>query len=269
VTPAQKIEKLEALLVRIRENARRPRVLHVVSTQTAAPVPLAPELEEEPPTAVTPAAESSLDRVAAEASASYEEPAYDEEEGEYEDEQPEEEEDELLDEDIVDLTDMSLEGSMPAEAETGVEAGVEESPSASPRPRLPAASMDEALTGAAAEGREPLKTVPPESGSQVASSAFAEPPEAVSSAARISGTTEVEPSPGPDLKLTGSAGAAIGAEAASTARATHSPVGEAAFVPEVVSRPSPIGALPPEFIGEAQRFKPQSFVELLDASLAL
>jgi hypothetical protein len=289
VTPAQKIEKLQALLVRVRENARRPRLLVpdlAARSENTSPVEAS---SEEEPTVVTRLADSALERVAAEAPADYDEQAFDEEEEE--EEYAEDEEDELLDEDIVDLTDMAVEGSTPPEAEAAAETEDEEPPSSSPRPKMPARSMDEALTGAAAEGRQPLKTAPAESGSQVASTVVAEPlvppegakllatPGAAASTERISATTEVEPSRGPDLKPAILDKAAVTAEAVSTPRAVSpsfppvlsapSPAARAALTPEVVSRPMPTGVLSAEFVGEAHRFKPQSFVELLDASLAL
>jgi hypothetical protein len=39
--------------------------------------------------------------------------------------------------------------------------------------------------------------------------------------------------------------------------------------PEIVARPSPGEASVARFLGEAQRFRPDSFMDLLEASLAL
>jgi hypothetical protein len=151
------------------------------------------------------------------------------------------------------------------------EAAAEEPPASSRRAKVAAESMDAALTGAAeqldSEREVPIKTPPPESGPQEAvppaqvlqapampdiDDLLAEPPRA-KVAARSPSPAEIEitePEPPP-----------LSAERATV---------EAKLEPEIVRRPVPAAAAAPaSFVQAAQAFQPQSFVELLDASLSL
>jgi hypothetical protein len=338
MTPAQKIEKLQALLERIRQNGARPRPQLVVAGRTAEPPSAEVEPEEDlmPP---APAEAPAVEMVAASPAA---------EDAESLDDQDVSVDVELLDEDIVDITDLAPDEVESAEARASTEVDIDvEPPSSSRRPKAAAATMDEALAAAAASVEEeaPLKTPPPESGRQVASLApgrqLQQPPlpsdltndlvaVAAPSVEQVGQTVELAERPGPALELAVEPPvapkpaprapepleeklefvpppAAPPAEkvavqpappaekvavpsAPPVARAVPSappvarmptkppatkpaPVSEAPAAPlpeltaEVVARPAP----PPlvKFIGGAQRFKPQSFAELLDASLGL
>jgi len=151
------------------------------------------------------------------------------------------------------------------------EAAREEPPASSRRAKVAAESMDAALTGAAeqldSEREVPIKTPPPESGPQEAvppaqvlqapampdiDDLLAEPaPAAVAQRSPPPAEVEIsEPEPPP----------------VSAARATV----EAKLEPEIIRRAAPAAAATPaSFVQAAQAFQPQTFVELLEASLGL
>jgi hypothetical protein len=285
------IERLQGLLDRVQKNAARPRVAAAVA---AAPLPEpAPEPTEEeelvamdeaeviPPEPVLAEAEvleeTSMVRAIAESEVSVEM-------GEASIEDLD-----LLEDEIVDITEAAPE---PAASEA------EEEPPASSR-RAIAGSMGEALaeavdTAGMDEGREiPLKTPPPESGPQAAPppQGLAAPPvpdlrelhevDIVSgtqpTAAQLGATVELEPAAEGELELGEPVAEAppvhlVREEApvAVAAVAAVEPVQPAASVePEVVRRPAAATAPAGAFVSAAKGFHPQSFLELLDASLAL
>ena len=285
------IERLQGLLDRVQKNAARPRVAAAVA---AAPVPVptpGPDEEEElrardeaevlPPEAVVAEAEvleeTSMVRAIAESDVSVEM-------GEASIEDLD-----LLEDEIVDITEAAPE---PA----GTEA--EEEPPASSR-RAIAGSMGEALAEAVDsvgmdEGREiPLKTPPPESGPQAAPppQGLAAPPvpdlhelreaDIVSgtqpTAAQLGATVELEPAAEGELELGEPVAEAppvhlVREEApvAAAAVAAVEPIQPAASVePEVVRRPAAATAPAGAFVSAAKGFHPQSFLEVLDASLGL
>lgn len=285
------IERLQGLLDRVQKNAARPRVAAAVA---AAPLPEpAPEPTEEeelvamdeaeviPPEPVLAEAEvleeTSMVRAIAESEVSVEM-------GEASIEDLD-----LLEDEIVDITEAAPE---PAASEA------EEEPPASSR-RAIAGSMGEALaeavdTAGMDEGREiPLKTPPPESGPQAAPppQGLAAPPvpdlrelhevDIVSgtqpTAAQLGATVELEPAAEGELELGEPVAEAppvylVREEApvALAAVAAVEPVQPAASVePEVVRRPAAATAPAGAFVSAAKGFHPQSFLELLDASLAL
>jgi len=147
----------------------------------------------------------------------------------------------------------------------------QEPPASSRRAKVAAESMDAALSDAAEqleEDREvPIKTPPPESGPQAAMPPaqvlqapampqfedMLEQRPAAAFAERTPSPAEVEiaePEPPP----------------VSAARATA----EARLEPEIMRRAAPpAAAKPASFVHAAQAFQPQTFVELLDSSLAL
>ena len=288
------IERLQGLLDRVQKNAARPRVAAAVAAVAAAPVAEpapAPAEEEElvamdeaeviPPEPVVAEAEvleeTSMVRAIAESDVSVEM-------GEASIEDLD-----LLEDEIVDITEAAPE---PA----GTEA--EEEPPASSR-RAIAGSMGEALAEAVDsvgmdEGREiPLKTPPPESGPQAAPppQGLAAPPvpdlrelreaDIVSgtqpTAAQLGATVELEPAAEGELELGEPVAEAppvhlVREEApvAAAAVAAVEPIQPAASVePEVVRRPAAATAPAGAFVSAAKGFHPQSFLELLDASLAL
>jgi hypothetical protein len=335
MTPAEKVERLQALLERIRANSLRPRPRLVVAGPAPEPPPAEAEAEEElTPRAPTPA--PAVEKVAASASSEVAKAAV---EDESLDDQEVTIDVELLDEDIVDITDLAPEEEEAADAMAGTEVDIEvEPPSSSRRPKVAPSSMDQALAEAAARVEEevPLKTPPPESGRQIASfppgGQLQHPPLPHDLAKDLAGKPSVEQvgqtidlreAPGPALELAPDRPAApkpakaqpdameaelefvpppappaaeklppvtprvakvssappaarvpsvTPAAKAEPAPAKveappEAPAPAARLTPEVVARPAP----PPlvDFVGEAQRFKPQSFVELLDASLGL
>ncbi|MCK6532865.1 MAG: hypothetical protein L6Q84_07810 [Polyangiaceae bacterium] len=285
------IERLQGLLDRVQKNAARPRVAAAVAAAPVAEPAPEPAEEEElvamdeaeviPPEPVVAEAEvleeTSMVRAIAESEVSVEM-------GEASIEDLD-----LLEDEIVDITEAAPE---PA----GTEA--EEEPPASSR-RAIAGSMGEALAEAVDsvgmdEGREiPLKTPPPESGPQAAPppQGLAAPPvpdlhelreaDIVSgtqpTAAQLGATVELEPAAEGELELGEPVTEAppvhlVREEApvAAAAVAAVEPVQPAASVePEVVRRPAAATAPAGAFVSAAKGFHPQSFLELLDASLAL
>lgn len=288
------IERLQGLLDRVQKNAARPRVAAAAAAVAAAPVAEpapAPAEEEElvamdeaeviPPEPVVAEAEvleeTSMVRAIAESDVSVEM-------GEASIEDLD-----LLEDEIVDITEAAPE---PASTEA------EEEPPASSR-RAIAGSMGEALAEAVDsvgmdEGREiPLKTPPPESGPQAAPppQGLAAPPvpdlrelreaDIVSgtqpTAAQLGATVELEPAAEGELELGEPVAEAppvhlVREEApvAVAAVAAVEPIQPAASVePEVVRRPAAATAPAGAFVSAAKGFHPQSFLELLDASLAL
>lgn len=282
------IARLQGLLERVKKNASLPRVAAPVAAPVVAPPP-EPEPEEalvpidepvmiaepEPVVAAAePAEETSMVRA-------IEEPV--EEEVSVETGEASIEDLDLLEDEIVDITEAPAEEeAIVAEAEVHEE---EEPPASSRRPI--AGSMGEALAGAADavemdEGREiPLKTPPPESGPQAAPLPQGIAPPAVPdldelrevdivsrtqpTAAQLGATVELEPAEEAELEL---------GEPVAEAPPVHAVRDEAplpqAVQAEVVERPAiatsaPAGA----FVSAARTFQPQSFAELLDASLAL
>lgn len=312
----QQIGKLQGLLERVKRNAALPR-------QAAPPVAAAAPVE-----AVAPPADEDVEDV------------------------------DLLDEDIVDLTADELGAEEIGAAEISAEeiaaTGPEleediffedeeeiEPPASSRRPKV-AASMDEALAGAAElemdQGREvPLKTPPPESGRQVAAlppQGLRQPAPPVDFGSDVddlleadisSGTQHAKPAgptpeqlgqtidleegggasleldapvqapepskpeeleaPLPPSEAHGSYSAGLapppGARAELEARRRReaepaaapsapppAPAGE--VEPEVVQRPAVVASGPAaQFLAAHREFKPESFLELLDASLSL
>lgn len=285
------IERLQGLLDRVQKNAARPRVAAAVAAAPVAEPAPEPAEEEElvamdeaeviPPEPVVAEAEvleeTSMVRAIAESDVSVEM-------GEASIEDLD-----LLEDEIVDITEAAPE---PA----GTEA--EEEPPASSR-RAIAGSMGEALAEAVDsvgmdEGREiPLKTPPPESGPQAAPppQGLAAPPvpdlhelreaDIVSgtqpTAAQLGATVELEPAAEGALELGEPVAEAppvhlVREEApvAAAAVAAVEPIQPAASVePEVVRRPAAATAPAGAFVSAAKGFHPQSFLELLDASLAL
>ncbi|MCC6663403.1 MAG: hypothetical protein IT375_06640 [Polyangiaceae bacterium] len=285
------IERLQGLLDRVQKNAARPRVAAAVAAAPVAEPAPEPAEEEElvamdeaeviPPEPVVAEAEvleeTSMVRAIAESDVSVEM-------GEASIEDLD-----LLEDEIVDITEAAPE---PA----GTEA--EEEPPASSR-RAIAGSMGEALAEAVDsvgmdEGREiPLKTPPPESGPQAAPppQGLAAPPvpdlhelreaDIVSgtqpTAAQLGATVELEPAAEGELELGEPVAEAppvhlVREEApvAAAAVAAVEPIQPAASVePEVVRRPAAATAPAGAFVSAAKGFHPQSFLELLDASLAL
>jgi hypothetical protein len=187
---------------------------------------------------------------------------------------------ELSDEEIVDITDVSVQST----TEILVEEEEEEEPPASSR-RAIAANMTEALAGAADsveldEGREiPLKTPPPESGPQAAPPpGLAAPPlpgvEEIAEADILSGAQAARPEIGATVDL--EAGEPQEFELGEPVREAppahlireEPPAAE--VKPEVVVRPAVTASAPAgAFVTAARQFQPESFVELLDASLGL
>ncbi|MBI3200054.1 MAG: hypothetical protein HYZ29_00840 [Myxococcales bacterium] len=279
------ITRLQGLLDRVKKNATRPRGAVVATTSPATSPAPPPEPEEEELVAMDEAEvslpepalveaeapeETSMVRAIADADVSVEM-------GEASIEDLD-----LLEDEIVDITEAEVE---PPEAE----AEAEEEPPASSR-RAIAGSMGEALAEAAGsagtdEGREiPLKTPPPESGPQAAPlpqglMAPAVPElrdlheaDIVSrtqpTAAQLGATVELEPASEAELEL---------GEPEIEAPPVHA-VREEAPVralapepvePEVVRRPAVATAPAGAFVSAAKSFHPQSFLELLDASLGL
>ena len=285
------IERLQGLLDRVQKNAARPRVAAAVAAAPVAEPAPEPAEEEElvamdeaeviPPEPVVAEAEvleeTSMVRAIAESDVSVEM-------GEASIEDLD-----LLEDEIVDITEAAPE---PA----GTEA--EEEPPASSR-RAIAGSMGEALAEAVDsvgmdEGREiPLKTPPPESGPQAAPppQGLAAPPvpdlrelreaDIVSgtqpTAAQLGATVELEPAAEGELELGEPVAEAppvhlVREEApvAVAAVAAVEPIQPAASVePEVVRRPAAATAPAGAFVSAAKGFHPQSFLEVLDASLGL
>jgi hypothetical protein len=314
VSVEQQIEKLQGLLERVQRNATLPR--------PAAPPPAIAAAPPEP---------------------AVEEPV----------EEEEVEDVDLFDEDIVDLTADEI-GAEEIGAEEIAATGPEleediffedeeeiEPPASSRRPKV-AASMDEALAGAAElemdQGREvPLKTPPPESGRQVAgpppqglhqpappadfgsdvddlleadiSSGTQHAKPAVPTPEQLGQTIDLEEGAGVPLELDApvqppeptraeeleaplppreahgsySAGLAPPPEARAELEARRrreaeppaapsapppAPPGE--VKPEIVQRPAVAASGPAaQFLAAHREFKPESFLELLDASLSL
>ncbi len=157
----RQVVKLEGLLARIQRNAARPRpaaAAVVVAPEPESPEAPAPAPAE--PAVVAPAA--PLAPVVAVAPA----PAAASTSVDEFDDLEDAEDLELVEDEIIDITDLDAD----AAAEMGAEAEPAEAPTSSPRPKMVAESMDEALASATEHaGREvPLKTPPPESGDQVA-----------------------------------------------------------------------------------------------------
>jgi hypothetical protein len=200
----------------------------------------------------------------------------------------------LDEEEFEDITDIPAEELDVVEIDAG-EAEDEEPPASSRR--AIAGSVGEALAGAAEtveldEGREiPLKTPPPESGPQVAPPPMGAP-----------GVPEIDTGAGADVEMvsgthptTAQLGATVDLEEGEEAEfEMGEPIAEAPPVhlvrdeaeaelgrvptppppaplsPQVVARPAAAGAKPAHAIVHAMdHFQPQSFLELLDASLAL
>jgi hypothetical protein len=166
---------------------------------------------------------------------------------------------ELGEEEIVDITDVDDIEEIP-EAPTGLELSTEEPPASSRRPI--AANMSEALAGAADsadadvdDGREiPLKTPPPESGPQAAP-----PPSPQAS------TEELDELIGEPILHPPAPAHAIVDE--------HAPSGVIEVAervePQIIERTAARAAQVSAIVQATRSFQPQSFAELLDASLGL
>ncbi len=279
------ITRLQGLLDRVKKNATRPRGAVVATASPATSPAPPPEPEEEELVAMDEAEvslpepalveaeapeETSMVRAIADADVSVEM-------GEASIEDLD-----LLEDEIVDITEAEVE---PPEAE----AEAEEEPPASSR-RAIAGSMGEALAEAAGsagtdEGREiPLKTPPPESGPQAAPlpqglMAPAVPElrdlheaDIVSrtqpTAAQLGATVELEPASEAELEL-GEPEIEAPPVHAVREEAPVRPLPPEPVEPEVVRRPAVATAPAGAFVSAAKSFHPQSFLELLDASLGL
>jgi hypothetical protein len=250
------VAKLRGLLERVQRNAGRPRVAAPVVVASAAPEAIEEatiaddiDITAEQPAPSVPVPPAPPPVMAAE-------PMFDEPEA-----APELEvvELELGEEEIVDITDVDDIQEIP-EAPTGLELSVEEPPASSRRPI--ATNMSEALAGAADsaeadvdEGREiPLKTPPPESGPQAA------PP--MSPAAS---TAELDELIGEPIVHPPAPAHAIVDE--------HAPSGVIEVAervePQIIARTAARAAQVSAIVRATRSFQPQSFAELLDASLGL
>lgn len=248
------VAKLRGLLERIQRNATRPRAVAAApALEVVEETTLVQEVEDTAEQPIPPLPEPPPPPVMAA------EPMFEEAEGAA----PELEvvELELGEEEIVDITDVDDIEEIP-EAPTGLELSTEEPPASSRRPI--AANMSEALAGAADsadadadvdEGREiPLKTPPPESGPQAA------PPSPQGSTADLDeliGEPIVHP-PAPAHAIVDE----------------HAPSGVIEVAervePQIIARTAAAHAAHVSAIIQASRsFSPQSFAELLDASLRL
>jgi len=297
ISPQDQIAKLERLLERVKSNAGRARVA-VSATPVKAAAPSLPEpmlepipepvLETEPPPPAAVAqpvvAEIPAPEVEEETSMVRAIPVDADEEVSVEMGEASIEDVDLLEDEIVDITDATAE-----EAPTAV---IEEPPSSSRR--AIAGTMDEALSGAAEsvemdEGREiPLKTPPPESGPQAAplpAQALQPPPtpdlDELGQPELVSGTQPTAAQLGSTIDLpTGSETELELGEPVAEAPPVHlvreeplrvAPPPPAEPVrPQVHARPPLAPATPPSaFASAARSFQPQSFRELLEASLRL
>jgi hypothetical protein len=158
--------------------------------------------------------------------------------------------------DITDLEDVEMLPDEPAEPAAALELANDEPPASSRRPI--AANMSEALAGAADsvdvdDGREiPLKTPPPESGPQAA------PPNLSPSADldEMIGEPIIHPPP-PEHAVVDE----------------HAPSGVIEVAdrvePQVIARSAAAAQQVSAIIQASRSFQPQSFAELLDASLGL
>lgn len=291
---ADQIARLEALLARVQKNSAQPRPARPALSATAATAPepaVAHPVEMLEPEALEP---EPLEPVAAE------EVAIEMAEPEIVSEAPaiemgvESIEDlDLLDDDIVDITDApSVAPEVAAEEEP------EEPPASSRRPRA-AANMTEALEGVAdqldLEGRQiPLVTPPPESGPQAAPPVppMVQPPPPAD-LARSAGVDELlddqfaPPLGGPTPEQLGgtveleAGGASLEIDEPDFQESAPPPQSSprATSRPLVAPEPEPLEAeliarpIPPQDQAPAafasRSFKPETFLELLDASLSL
>jgi hypothetical protein len=291
MTPKEHVARLESLLERVRRNASKPRRAAAASIESPAPpvaspspppVAVAPPTPPPPPPSIPeppsqpillsapPVEETTLVRAIDPNAADM-------------DEQHLVEVEELLEEEIVDITDVAEE-----EAPSGVMPSYEEDepPASSRRPI--AANMSEALAEAAEaveldEGREiPLKTPPPESGPQEAPPiGLASPPlpeieeeelvetdiisRSQPTAAQLGATVDLEPAEPLEFEL---APPPPLPTPPPPRVPTPAPPPPESVRPEVVARPALAGTAG-AFVTAARTFKPESFVELLDASLSL
>lgn len=290
---ADRVDKLRGLLARVQRNATLPRPARVVAAAAPAPAEEFVEDEvtiEEPVLMAEPeviAPEVIEAEVIAPAAEQMDEAPAIEMSGEAE----VMEDLELLDGDIVDITD---EPPPVAELPPEPEPAFAEEPPASSRRPIAAASMDEALAGAAEqldlEGREiPLKTPPPESGPQAA------PPMQAMGAPAIprdlgsgddvddllAGDTGMLDVPtaeqlGGTIDLEDTVSGVI--EIDTEERRAHEPIAQprrptpvpvAPLAPEATARPLVPADSAPAAFSSRQPFKPEDFAQLLDASLSL
>ena len=266
---ADKIAKLQGLLARVQRNAALPRPARVqaadakvvvsedivdeeeVTIEEAVVEPVAAQVAVEP--APIPAAPVEADGEAPEIEMSAESI----------------EDLELLDSDVVDITD-----------EPPPVAIEEEEPPASSRRPKAAASMSEALAGAAeqldSEGREiPLKTPPPESGPQEAPpvQGLGAPP--VPEGLAGDGVDDLlAADPGKlEVPTPEQLGATVDLEEASgvieIADDRPPPAPPAPIEPEVTARPPVAPDAAPAAFSSRSEPKIESFLDLLDASLGL
>lgn len=253
------VAKLRGLLERVQRNASRPRAVAAAHAPTPAPEPVEETtiVQDVEDTAEQPIPQLPTPPPPPPPVMAAPEPVFEEPEA-----APELEvmELELGEEEIVDITDVDDIEEIP-EAPTGLELSTEEPPASSRRPI--AANMSEALASAAHsaepdvdEGREiPLKTPPPESGPQAAPPAS--PQASTADLDELIGEPIVHP-PAPAHAIVDE----------------HAPSGviEVAerMEPQIIARTAAAQAAQVSAIIQASRsFAPQSFAELLDASLGL
>lgn len=242
----EQVGRLQGLLARIQQNAARPRVSAAAVAQPAPEeTTLVQSVEEEDTAEQLIPVLPEAPRVAVSA--------------EVPEQAPELEvmEVELGEEEIVDITDLEDIQELEDAPSVGLELAHEDEPPASSR-RPIAANMSEALAGAADsvdadDDREiPLKTPPPESGPQAA------PPSQ-------GATTEIDELIGEPILHPPPPQHAVVDE--------HAPSGVIEVAervePQIVARSASATAQVSAIIQASRSFQPQSFAELLDASLGL
>lgn len=276
--PDEKIARLEGLLDRVRRNAAQPR------QRASAAAHVAEEAElERPIDGHTDAAPAMLEETGV---VEVGEPVavIDLSEGEIEVEELDLTEDELVD--LTEPESMKPPAEEVAEPQSLDWEEIEEPPASSRRP-IAAESIDAALQAtpevALDEGREiPLKTPPPESGPQAAPPPYIPPPAEL--------PLDAEPLSEGDIESTGSPVRADepmfemsepAAIEVAEPEPSPAPVVDEALAPvelgpesgevapEVVRRSAVQAAAPSAYVAAVRGFRPESFVELLDASLSL
>ena len=194
---------------------------------------------------------------------------------------------ELLDEEIIEITAESMPpeaadevaeaaGAADLESEVVFDEEEEEPPASSRRAKVAAESMDEALAGAAEElegGQEhevPVKTPPPESGPQEAAPVQAPPPPPVPQFHRPARpTAPMQDELEAELPQRPAPGSYARPPAPAAAVPAPAPAAPERIEPVATRRAEPPAAEVVSTLGAARRFAPESFLDLLDASLGL